>query len=30
LTQKRHPGTDSPAGCGANSLYEVTWSIKPV
>ena len=23
-----HPGTDSPTGCGANSQYEVTWSIK--
>jgi hypothetical protein len=23
-----HPGTDSPTGCGGNSQYEVTWSIK--
>ncbi len=23
-----HPGTDSPTGCGSNSRYEVTWSIK--
>ncbi|MEP6968542.1 MAG: hypothetical protein ABI906_10730 [Pseudomonadota bacterium] len=23
-----HPGTDSPTGCGANSDYEVTWSVK--
>jgi Repeat of unknown function (DUF346) len=22
-----HPGTDSPTGCGANSDYEVTWSV---
>ncbi len=22
-----HPGTDSATGCGANSLYEVSWSI---
>ena len=25
-----HPGTDSPTGCGSNSQYEVTWSIKRV
>jgi hypothetical protein len=25
-----HQGTDSPTGCGANSVYEVTWSIKPL
>ena len=25
-----HPGTDSPAGCGPNSKYEVTWSITRV
>jgi hypothetical protein len=23
----RYPGTDSPAGCGSNSDYSVTWSI---
>jgi hypothetical protein len=23
-----HPGTDSPSGCGGNSQYEVTWSMK--
>jgi hypothetical protein len=23
-----HPGTDSAAGCGANSQYSVTWSIR--
>jgi hypothetical protein len=23
-----HAGTDSPTGCGTNSQYEVTWSIK--
>jgi hypothetical protein len=23
-----HPGTDSPTGCGANSQYEVRWSIR--
>ena len=23
-----HPGIDSPTGCGANSQYEVTWSVK--
>jgi hypothetical protein len=23
----RYPGTDSPAGCGANSVYLVTWSV---
>ena len=23
-----HPGTDSPVGCGSNSDYSVTWSIK--
>jgi hypothetical protein len=22
-----HPGTDSPAGCGSNSIYLATWSI---
>lgn len=26
----RHPGTDSPAACGANSDYEVTWTIQPL
>lgn len=25
-----HPGTDSPTGCGANSDYSVTWSIRRV
>jgi hypothetical protein len=25
-----HPGTDSATGCGANSDYEVTWTIKPL
>lgn len=25
-----HPGTDTPAACGFNSEYEVTWSIKPL
>jgi hypothetical protein len=25
-----HPGTDSPTACGANSEYEVTWTIKPL
>ena len=25
-----HPGTDTPEGCGANSQYEVTWSITRV
>ena len=23
-----HPGTDSPAGCGSNSQYNVNWTIK--
>jgi hypothetical protein len=23
----QNPGTDSPTGCGSNSLYEVSWSI---
>lgn len=26
----RHPGTDSPGVCGANSNYDVTWTIKPL
>jgi hypothetical protein len=26
----RHPGTDSPASCGANSSYDVTWTITPL
>jgi hypothetical protein len=26
----RHPGTNSPTSCGANSDYEVTWTIKPL
>jgi hypothetical protein len=25
-----HPGIDSPHGCGSNSQYKVTWSIKAV
>jgi hypothetical protein len=25
-----HPGTDSAAGCGPNSEYQVTWSIMSV
>jgi hypothetical protein len=25
-----HPGTDSNRGCGSNSKYEVTWTIKPI
>jgi hypothetical protein len=25
-----HAGTDSPAACGANSEYEITWSIARV
>ena len=25
-----HPGTTSPGNCGANSLYQVTWTIKPI
>jgi hypothetical protein len=24
---RRYPGTDSPAGCGSNSDYTVTWSV---
>ncbi len=24
----KHPGTDSPVGCGANSNYDVTWTLK--
>ncbi len=24
-----HPGTDSPHGCGSNSNYDVSWSIRP-
>jgi hypothetical protein len=24
-----HPGTDSPHGCGRNSNYDVSWSIRP-
>ena len=24
----RYPGTDSPAGCGSNSDYSVTWSVR--
>jgi hypothetical protein len=29
-TTTTHQGTDSPDGCGANSIYEVTWSIQPL
>jgi hypothetical protein len=30
VTQTDHnPGTDSPHGCGGNSNYFVTWSIRP-
>jgi Repeat of unknown function (DUF346) len=25
-----HPGTESPGGCGSNSVYEVTWTIRRV
>ena len=25
---RRYPGTDSPPGCGSNSDYTVTWSVK--
>jgi hypothetical protein len=25
-----HPGTTSPSGCGANSQYDVTWTISQV
>ena len=25
-----HPGTDSPTGCGANSNYDVIWTIRPL
>lgn len=25
-----HPGTDSPAACGANSNYDITWSVARV
>ena len=25
--RRRYPGTDSPHGCGANSLYDVEWTI---
>jgi hypothetical protein len=25
-----HHGTDSPTGCGANSVYQVTWTIRPL
>jgi hypothetical protein len=24
---RRYPGSDSPAGCGSNSDYTVTWSV---
>ena len=27
-TTQHNPGTDSPAGCGANSSYEVAYEIK--
>ncbi len=26
----QHPGTDSATGCGGNSDYEVTWTIRPL
>jgi hypothetical protein len=26
----QHPGTDSNPGCGGNSRYEVTWTIRPL
>lgn len=26
----KHPGTDSPIGCGSNSVYYVTWHIQRV
>jgi hypothetical protein len=26
-TTTTHPGTDSPKGCGKNSVYEVTWTV---
>jgi hypothetical protein len=26
----QHPGTNSPTVCGGESLYEVTWTIKPL
>jgi hypothetical protein len=26
----QHPGTDSETGCGGNSDYEVTWTIRPL
>jgi hypothetical protein len=26
----QHPGTDSEPGCGGNSDYEVTWTIRPL
>lgn len=29
-TVTTHQGTDSATGCGANSIYEVTWTIKPL
>jgi hypothetical protein len=25
-----HPGTESPSGCGSNSVYEVIWTIRRV
>ena len=27
VQSRRYPGTDSPAGCGSNSDYTVTWSV---
>jgi len=24
---RNYPGLDSPVGCGANSIYKVTWSV---
>jgi hypothetical protein len=26
--RRTYPGTDSPSGCGSNSLYSVTWSVQ--
>ena len=30
IVTTKHPGTASPSSCGANSEYEVTWSIEPL
>jgi hypothetical protein len=29
-TTTTHHGTDSPTGCGGNSVYDVLWSITPL